>query len=477
MRIAAAGRPRSTAGVNWTLLQNSLLVSGLTTLFSVAAGLFAALWLAGSERASRNKILVLAILALALPPFLVSNCWLHFLGLAGVWRGWLPLNLYSLGGTVWILTLLLWPITMLAVLGAWRRVEAAQIESDSALTGGALIRWVLWPMARASVGQASVLTFVLALNNFAVPSILQVKVFPAELWVKLNTTGDVAGALQSSWPLIVAPLLLLVCLARAELGWVHSDGPVPSRAIRRQLGAGWFGASGLVTALVLFFAVGLPLGQLASDGRTWTELPNALRAAAGSVTSSFALAAVTASFCVALGVAGRRWPGRWLAWLLFLVPGVLLGIGIIFVFNRPVLDVVYHSFAVVVLAWTMRYLAPAWHSAALAFQAVDRDLSDAARLSGASGWSLFWHVHWPQIAPRLGAAWYVTYLLCLWDVETLVLIYPPGGETLALRIFNLLHYGHNTQVNALCVLLLALAVAPLAAWHLGRWLRNQMTGS
>jgi len=68
----------------------------------------------------------------------------------------------------------------------------------------------------------------------------------------------------------------------------------------------------------------------------------------------------------------------------------------------------------------------------------------------------------------VGAAWYLTYLLCLWDVETLILIYPPGGETLALRIFNLLHYGHNAQVNALCLLLLVLAVAPGAAWSLGR---------
>ena len=40
----------------------------------------------------------------------------------------------------------------------------------------------------------------------------------------------------------------------------------------------------------------------------------------------------------------------------------------------------------------------------------------------------------------------------------------PGGETLALRVFNLLHYGHHAQVNALCLILLLLAVLPLAAW-------------
>ena len=50
-----------------------------------------------------------------------------------------------------------------------------------------------------------------------------------------------------------------------------------------------------------------------------------------------------------------------------------------------------------------------------------------------------------------------------WDVETLVLIVPPGGETLSLRIFNLLHYGHNSQVNALCLLLLVAGAAAAAA--------------
>src|SRR5204862_6268186 len=96
------------------------------------------------------------------------------------------------------------------------------------------------------------------------------------------------------------------------------------------------------------------------------------------------------------------------------------------------------------------------------------DLIDVARVEGAAGWPLWRLAYWPQIAPRVAAAWYIIYLLCLWDVETIVLIYPPGGETLALRIFNLLHYGHNAPVNALCLLLLALAVLPMISWTLLR---------
>jgi ABC-type Fe3+ transport system permease subunit len=206
------------------------------------------------------------------------------------------------------------------------------------------------------------------------------------------------------------------------------------------------------------------LAQLITTGRTWTELPNLLRAVPGAIWNSFALAALTASLCVVLGLLSWRWPVGLVLWLPFLVPGVLLGIVMIFVFNRPGLDVVSQSAAVVLLAYTIRYLAPAWNGVAHAQRTVDHDLTDAARLDGASGWSLLRHVQWPQIAPALGVSWYVTYLLCLWDVEALVLIVPPGGETLALRIFNLLHYGHNAQVNALCLVLLVVAAGPLAAW-------------
>jgi DNA-binding beta-propeller fold protein YncE len=50
-------------------------------------------------------------------------------------------------------------------------------------------------------------------------------------------------------------------------------------------------------------------------------------------------------------------------------------------------------------------------------------------------------------------------------VESLILVIPPGRETLALRVFNLLHYGHNAQVNALCLTLLGVALVPWIIWQ------------
>jgi len=459
--------------MNWPLLQNSLLVSGLTTAFAAALGFAVALTLASVPARWRNPLIFAAVLALVLPPFLVTNCWIELLGNNGAWRGWLPLNIYSLGGTVWLLTLLTWPLTTLLTLGAWSRLEAPQLECDAMIRGWPLIRGLLWPMARGAIGQAAALTFVLALNNFAVPVILQVRVFPEELWLAFTARLDEAGAWAAAWPLMVVPALGLLLLRRANVSWPNREGAATGEIFRRQLGRGWFVGCAVVTVLLLLLSVALPLQQLAASSRTWSELPNLFRAAPDTIWNSFAFAAATASLCVVLGLVSWRLRIGLLLWLPFLVPGVLLGRSMIAAFNGTM---IYGTAALVVLAFTLRYLALAWTAIAHARAAVDRDVIDAARVSGASGWPLFRRIVWPQIASQVAAAWYVTYLLCLWDVETLVLIYPPGGETLALRIFNLLHYGHNAQVNAMCMTLLALAVAPLVMWSAWRWM-SRMTNA
>jgi ABC-type Fe3+ transport system permease subunit/DNA-binding beta-propeller fold protein YncE len=460
--------------MNWALLLNSLLVAGGATAVAVAFGLALALFAAGRERRTRGVLLVLAAVALALPPFVVTNCWMDLLGQTGVLRRWLPLNIYSLGGTVWVLALMLWPLPFFAVLGAWQRLEAAQLEADPALAGTALLRWLLLPVAAPALGQAAVLTFVLALNNFAVPAILQVKVFSAEVWLQFSTNFDYAAALRLSVPLVLAPLVLLLWLRRREIAWPRQDGPLAAGAIRRQLGPGWGRVVGALALVVAGLSVVLPLLQLGLTTRSWTELPAALAAGQSALAASLGFAVSAATLTVLAGLGTWRWRlGLWL-WLPLFAPGVLLGLALIFVLNRPPFIAVYQSLLVVVIGLVIRYAAIGWHGAALARRSVDPDLVDAAALEGASRWQTFQIALWPQMASSLAAAWFVVYLLCLWDVETLVLIVPPGGETLALRTFNLLHYGHNPQVNALCLLLLAAAGAPLLARL--AWRRSGLAG-
>jgi len=229
---------------------------------------------------------------------------------------------------------------------------------------------------------------------------------------------------------------------------------------------------GIVAITAIVFSVLVPLGQICFAAPTWSAFLPALTAGQSALLNSFLFAALAASVVVGVSILTSRWPWQILTWIPFLIPGVLLGIALIWVFNRPPFVAFYQGVGIVIVAFAIRYLAPGWNTVAQALQGADRNLTDAARMEGANGWQLFRYVQLPQIFPQLCAAWYVTYLLCLWDVETLVLIVPPGHETVALRIFNLLHYGHNSQVNALCLWLLVLAVLPLVVWWLIKVVRQ-----
>src|SRR5712672_724627 len=152
--------------MNLDLFKNSLLVSAGAALVSGAIGIPVALWAVTLQKKGRHLVMLLAVISLALPSFLQTNCWIELLGANGAWRTWFPLNIYSISGTVWVLSLLMWPLFFGCALAVWSRIDASQIESDSALQGIPFLRYLLWPMARPSLIGAALLVFVLALNNF-----------------------------------------------------------------------------------------------------------------------------------------------------------------------------------------------------------------------------------------------------------------------------------------------------------------------
>ena len=454
--------------MNWALLFNSAAVSAATALLAGAAGFLAALRMATAGPGARRMLQVATLMTLALPPFLVVNNWLELLSPNGALRQWLPVELHSLGGTVAVLLVMYWPVSALLTLGALERVEPARMECDPLMKGRVLLRWVLWPAVRTSAGLAALLIFVLAFNQFSIPVILQVPVYPEELWLALTTRLNEEGAWAAAVPMIVVPFLFLILAGRREFSWPRESGRNAQRILARQLGPAWIRSATIATVALLAVGLGVPLGRLLFRGRTWEELPKLLRAAPDVAFNSFLYASVPATIAVALALLAwsRLRPVRWVLWLLFFMPGVLMGQALILGLSQTVF---YGTSLMVMMALALRYVAVSWESMARAGHAMDSNLLDAGRMEGARGWTLFRYYAWPQLARPVTATWFVIYLLALWDVETLVLIYPPGGETLALRIFNLLHYGHNAQVNAMCVTLLALALFPIVLWQGGRF--------
>lgn len=447
------------------LLINSAAVTATATVVAMGLGVPVGLGLRVLPGVWRSVVWMATVLVLAFPPFFVAGVWMQQVGFAGAWRvglgrvgdAVLPLALSAavLGG-------LLWPLSALAVAGALDRLDPRLIEAHPGLRGAALVRRALWPPARAALGPAVALTAALALGNFAVPSLFQARIWPEAVWVEFSTRFDTVGALLLGWPFLAVSAGFAWLGLRRPLAWPGRRGTAEGALLRERLGGGWrvglAGACAGVTVSTLL----LPLFLAAREERMWTELVPSLVAARPMLVRSIAYGAGAATLVVLGGMLLGRWrSGMGLAPLFFL-PGIFPGMLLLEAFGRPPLEAWRGTVGIVFVALTVRYLFLGWWVARRVWNESDPALHELARLQGAGAMWRWRHVVWPGGRGSLVALWYAVYALALWDVETLVLIVPPGGDSLALMIFNLLHYGHNPQVSALCFWMGAAALLPLA---------------
>jgi ABC-type Fe3+ transport system permease subunit/sugar lactone lactonase YvrE len=478
------------------LYTTSALLGLITTLVATGLGWCGALAWLGSNTWGRRALLAAAMACWLMPPFLVANTWLEWSQgwLAGASRG--PIQGVLLVSI--LLAFMFWPVVFGLLILAWKPIRSDYLEVEPRMTGFAVCRHLLLPAARPVLPLAAIVVLALAVTDFSLPTLFQVRVFTEEFWLRFNTQLDAKGALISVWPL---GLLLFVpawiARKRSQLhqghnrskGWAWAWAWVTIFSERRgvemehgfrpgrgsgsegsdhlwRMRLGWTRVlSVIVICGTLALAVGLPLSRLLVESRTWTDLPDAWTAGQLALWNSLC-AAVLASTCASVlgwvlaGVGGRIRRGPVWAWGLFLMPGIVAGVGWIWLLNRPATHSIYTGFSIVILALTAHYIALAWGIAAETLRAGNRSLLEQAKLMAADPWQTVRWVEWPQARMGFLVGWYVVYLLCLWDVESIVLLIPPGGETLALRIFNLLHYGHAGHVHALTLALLLLGLLP-----------------
>jgi iron(III) transport system permease protein len=70
-------------------------------------------------------------------------------------------------------------------------------------------------------------------------------------------------------------------------------------------------------------------------------------------------------------------------------------------------------------------------------------------LDGASGLTRFLRIAAAQRIGALTAAWLVVLAVATGDLAASILVVPPGVDTVAIRIFGLVHYGVDDQLAGL----------------------------
>ncbi|MEX2014993.1 MAG: hypothetical protein WD873_00055, partial [Candidatus Hydrogenedentales bacterium] len=128
--------------------------------------------------------------------------------------------------------------------------------------------------------------------------------------------------------------------------------------------------------------------------------------------------------------------------------------------------IVHDSPMILVLASTARYLFIGYFGALVAGRLMNRDWFDAAELAGVPPHRQMLGLTLPLLAPWLALVGGFVFLLGFTEVDTAVLLAPPGYTPVSVRVFGLMHYGPDRLVAALCLLLVAVILAALAVMHI-----------
>lgn len=124
---------------------------------------------------------------------------------------------------------------------------------------------------------------------------------------------------------------------------------------------------------------------------------------------------------------------------------------------------VYGSLAIVVLGFVARYAAVGTRACASVLAQASPRLEENAAVLGAGYLRRLVRILVPLHARGLVAAWLLALVFCLRDLESAILVHPPGRDPLTVRIFTLEANGPEAVVAALASTQVALAALALAA--------------
>lgn len=452
---------------------SSLAVASAVTFLSLAVGLPLGIVLGRSDVPLRRVALVLHAFPLFVPPFLLALGWFHLLGSGALAASELRARLlFSAPGAVLVLALALAPVVTSLVAVGLQAVDPSLEEAALLVAGpGRAAALVLLPLIRPALALGALIVFSLAFSELGVPMFLRVAVYPGMVFSRLGGVDYAPGeAFALALPLLAVAAGLLLIERRAAGRRSFAVLGLRSREVPALRLGRWRPAATIFAACAAVLPL-FPLAALASRaarGRGFAELPRWI----GSSAWNTLFDALTAGTIVlALGVvighaAARRRRGGaaldGLAVLAFLTPASVLGVGLVATWNRPALQAVYGTSAIVALAFAARYGAVGLRTAAVAFSQGSEHHEEAAAIGGARFLRRLGRILVPLHARGLTAAWLLTVVFCLRDLETAVLLYPAGQEPLTVRIFTLEANGPEPVVAALACVQVALTAGVLA---------------
>jgi iron(III) transport system permease protein len=491
----------------WEAIGNTAICGAGATVLSCLLGFTLAWLVARTDMPGRSWLEVGNLIPFFLSPYVGAISWIYLMAPgSGLLQGFFLrqlgidlsfVNIYSLGGVIWVLTLFYTPYVYLFVMSPLRQMDAA-LEDAARVHGASFwytLRHVSIPLVSPALLSGALVVFITSAGLFDVPLALAqpsgIRTMPTEIFAAVQYPSDFGRAASFGVMVLGVTILLTMAqrryLARRRFEIVTGKGYRP-RVL--PLGRAGKAAALALEAVYIGGAVILPTAALimVSLSRLWTGRFDLARASLanfeyvlfnfeltqGAVVNSLILALVGATVGVILAVLqayylNRGNPRRRGLADAFLslplgIPGIILGLGFLILAIRTPL---YGTLTIVLIAYVARFFPFATRTVSAMFLAINPELEQSARASGASwGQSMRW-VLLPLLRPAVTAAWLMLFVIFIRELGATILLYAQGTETISVALV-LLSDRSSGYVAALAVVQLILLLLAFAMFRLTR---------
>jgi iron(III) transport system permease protein len=494
----------------FSLVGNSLLFAAGAAVVSLVIGTALAYLNVRTDVPFKALFFAASIIPLVIPGILYTIAWILLgspdIGLINHYLepvfGRAVIDVFSIWGMIWVEGLQLSPIVFLLMVASFRSMDPSLEES--ALMSGAgrwtVFRKVTVPLARPAIVAAILIMVVRSLESFEVPALLGLQngtyVFTSRIYFVLRDYPpdlSAAGALAIGL-LAVAIIGVVISNYAGRAG--KNFQTVTGKGFRPrpiQLGK-WRPVAGVLIVLYFLLTVVAPLlvllytsllkfyappskdtlanvtfdnyKQLVHTSDALTALKNSLILGLSSATLVMAFMAVAAWIVVRSRIRGRKVLDG-LAFMPLVVPGLVMGLALSFVYLRSPIPI-YGTLFILLISYCTRYLPYGMRYSMTSMQQISNELEESALVNGASWWQTFRRVLLPLLMPGLVAGWIYILVVSFRELSSSILLYSPGNEVLSILIFEQFENGQFTVLSALgVVMVLTLVVLVTVAYKLG----------
>ncbi|NOZ73832.1 MAG: iron ABC transporter permease [FCB group bacterium] len=469
-----------TSHHQWTLMGHSLSLSLLTMILTVIMGVPLGILLGKSDLPLRRFFIILFVIPLLIPPYITAVSWVDLLSGNGLLTGWMNPGfagqvsrlLFGLPGCVLVLFATYLPIPMILTIVFLRTIHPGMEEAGRLVSEwNGVVKKITLPLILPGVFLAALLVFLLSFGEFGVPNFLRYTVFPVESFTQFSAFYDFKAATAATIPLAVVTFLLLVVEARflREKTYLISSTPEARQSPIIELKNCRTWLLGIV-ALLGFVIVILPITALIFQSGNLSIYKEALRQAGDSLVRSLLYAGLGATFLTIVGffIGYLIQTKAWRFWkaidsvtvFLFALPGTVIGIGLISLWNTPKTNFIYGTPLIILFGYLAKYTALTSRISVTQLAQIPPTMDEAARIAGA-GWIRRMILITAPLAKRgLVAAWLAGYVFSLRDTSITMLVYPPGHDTLPVRIFTLMANGSPELIAALSIIMIVATLLP-----------------